>query len=219
MLRINRTITATLVAIPLAATLATPSMAAPPTKYTEQGDHVEASGTLLGTLEGLEGNVHLISISGDRNQDGAWGYGSVESYACPAGVTDPWSDEDNPVCDSVGWSELESDDLRITIAKKLATGTVNGTFTPVTWDCDEVDCWPTYGPALDVALKVTSTAKKATTYRSTEFYRDPDTGAMYRGTLVQHSTLGDASGTVGGAQLTNAWGLVGTFTFRAMEKV
>lgn len=216
----TRTLTTALLAAPLVAGAAVPATAAPPMRYTDSGTHVEASGQLLGEVDGLDGNVHQVFVTADESDDGTYGYGYVDSWACDDGVTQPYDPETGEErCDYVGFVELESFDAEIEVGKRLTSGVLTGMYSSVVWDCDEVECWPVPGDAsFDVDVTVTADSTKPATARFMETYRDPATGYSYRGTRTQKFTTGTATGTVGSENLVDGWGLVGTYTFRAMEK-
>lgn len=218
----TRTLSAALLTLPLVAGAAAPALAAPPMRYSESGDHVEAGGLLLGEIPGFEGNVHFVGMFTDATQGGSYGYGYLDSWSCDDGVTVPYDPETGEeLCDFAGFSDLESMDANLTVGKKLVNGGLSGTFTSVTWECDEEtgECQLVEGPSLYVDVDITSASTKAATYRSTESFRDPATGYSYRGTMTQKYTQGEATGTVGGQELVDGYGLVGTFTFTAMEKL
>lgn len=90
MRRSTRSALALLLALPMAASAMTAN-AAPPSRYSYSADRIEAGGLVLGQLDGFTGNVHFLNISGDRTNDISVGFGSLESYTCPEGVTSPWN--------------------------------------------------------------------------------------------------------------------------------
>jgi hypothetical protein len=217
----TRSVAAALLSLPLLLSLSAPAQAAPPVKYSASGSFAQSGGVLLGAVEGLDGNVHLVQLSAQQSEDGTFGDGYVDSYACPDGITEPYDEEtDEELCEYVGYHELWSEDVTLTTGKKMESANINGMFDIVSWECseDEEECWQTVLGSLWVDVDLTATAKAAT-YRQTERYRDPETKYSYMGRWTQKASPATVSGTVGGAELVDTWGYLGTFTFRSMEKI
>lgn len=204
-------LSATLLALPVAAGMTVPATATEPVRYVDSGTHVQASGTVVGTIDGVEGNVHVVRVEAE---DEVFAIGSLENWSCPDGVSDPGKD---PGCSPLGSADLGRDRWTVTASRDRTSGRLTGTFDVIVWVCDEVDCVPVHGPALEVDVTVASETRPQT-YSSITLYRDPVTGVSYRGRLVQTYAPGDASGTVGGLELLDGTGVTDTFTFRAVER-
>jgi hypothetical protein len=192
-------------------------------RYTDSGQSVDAGGFIVGELDGFDGNVHFVNVSGIQSRDGSDGSGFLESWSCDDGVTQPWDPETGEeVCELIGLTELHSPDASVVIGKKLVNGSVSGTFYEVVgWQCDDEmqECGPVYGDSsLTVDIHVISGSTKAATSRSTQTYRDPETGFSYRGTMSEKYTQGLITGTVGGEELVDGYGRVGSYTFTEMLK-
>lgn len=176
---------------------------------------------MLGAVEGLDGNVHLVQLGAQQSEEGTFGGGYVDSFSCPEGVTDPFDEETGELfCEPVGFNELWSESVVLTTGKKMASANISGMFDVVWWECDEYaeECWPIVLSSLWVDVDLTATGKAAT-YRYTESYREPETKMSYKGRSTERSSPAAVDGTVGGSELVDAWGYLGTFTFRAMEKM
>ncbi|SOC51251.1 hypothetical protein [Ornithinimicrobium cerasi] len=215
----TRTLSAALLTVPLVAGATAPALAAPPERYSASGEYVDAGGLIVGELDGVDGNLHYISVQGSQTKDGSSSGGFLESWSCEDGVTQPWDPETGEeLCDFIGFTNLYSPDATFVIGKKLVNGSISGTFYDVLgWECDDVEeeCTPVYGDvSLDVDLRITSESTKVATSRSTQSFRDPVSGFSYRGTSTERYTQGAATGTVDGQELVDGYGRVGTYTFK-----
>jgi hypothetical protein len=220
-----RSATAALLSVPLVLSLSAPALAAPPVKYSASGSFAQAGGFLLGAVEGVEGNVHMVMVGAQQSEDGIFGGGYIDSYLCPEGVTNPYPDDpDAPegewLCEPAGSFELWSENVTFTTDKKVTSASINGMFDLVWWECGEFEeeCSRIVMGSLWADLDLTATGKAAT-YRYKESYRDPETGFSYKGMSTEKSSPAEVTGTVGGAELTDAMGYLGTFRFRSMEKM
>lgn len=219
----TRSFTAALLSLPLALSVAAPAMAEAPTKYKASGTFADAGGWIVGPVDGLQGNVHFFQLDARTSQEGTSGGGFIDSFACPDGITNPFPDDGSEelLCDPMAYFELQSESLTFTVNKKATAAGVNGTFALVGWDCDDEtgECWPGEPVGtLAVDLELTATGG-ATVSRGTERFRDPETGQSYRVRWTQRTSFAAVSGTVGGADVSDAWGNLGTFRFRSMEKM
>jgi hypothetical protein len=210
----TRTLTASLLAAPLVVGAVAPTQAAPPERYSASGTFAGAYGTIVGQVDGADGNVHLVDVSAQIATDSTGVYGYLESYDCPEGVTDPWSEEEGPVCEFLSFYQLVDGGATVTIDRQATSATIEGPLDIVEVDCDEVDCWETVVGTLNVDLSLTTSTKKAAVNRYTYSYRDPNTGVRYRGTMSESTRDASVSGTVAGNAFNEASGRVGTFSFR-----
>ncbi|GAA5162502.1 hypothetical protein [Ornithinimicrobium tianjinense] len=216
---IARTLTAALVALPVAAAASAPAVAAAPERFSVSGESVDVQGTLLGDLDGLGGNVHLVGISAQETSgEGSMTWGSVDSYTCADGVTMPWDPETGELlCAPAGWAEL-SGPLTVDTDKKLTAATVAGDLTISTWTCDDEECWSEELGTLAVDLLVSGTGGTLTE-RSSQTYQDPTTGERYRGTMRSTTRQGEVGGTLGGHPVIDAWASFGRFSFSSTYKL
>lgn len=215
-----RPVRALITTLPLVVGLASPAVAGEPVRYSESSTHVEATGVLVGILDGIPGNVHTVRVAGDQGEGDVYAYGELQNWSCPDGVTDPRPDAgQEPACTSVGLAYLEGFDVTVTVARTLASGSLRGTVETTLKTCDDVECSLEDGPDLAVDVTVTAGDAQAVTSRSVSIIRDPATGYKYRGQVVRSTRSGSAAGTVGGLALEHGEGYVGTYSFRAMEKL
>lgn len=210
----TRALTASLLAAPLVIGAVAPAQAAPPERYSASGSLAGVYGAIVGEIDGVAGNVHFVEVSAQMTKDYTDVYGYLESYDCPEGVTDPWSGEEGPVCESLGFYQLVDGGATVAIDRKGTSASINGSLDVVEVECGELDCWETVVGTLTVDLDLTAITKKATVSRSTYSYRDPNSGFMYKGMMTESTRDASVSGTVGGSSFEEAYGRIGTFSFR-----
>ncbi|WP_289019114.1 hypothetical protein [uncultured Ornithinimicrobium sp.] len=224
----TRTLTTALLAAPLVAGAAVPATAAPPdsSRYVESGAYAAAYGTIVGEVDGLHGNVHLVDVSAQVGSRYIDVYAYIDSYACDGGITDPWSEEGMASCEDVEDAMLFLADLghaSVWIDRRGGSATVEADLAVGRWECemyeDYEECYLVEtGETMSVDLALTALTKKAATYRATERYRDPVSGFFYKGMRTESTRQAAVEGTVGAASFDHAEGYLGTFSFREMTR-
>ncbi|SOC51121.1 hypothetical protein [Ornithinimicrobium cerasi] len=213
-----------LLALPLILSLSVPATAAPPEKDQMSGSSASGWGTAYGELADLPGNVHFVSVDAQEFDGEEKVSGQLRSWACEDGAANPLIEEG--VCgEPVGFYDLQAADVDLTMGKRMSSATVTGTFTVV----DFYDGCPDYpepeegceqGPPLgsvDLAMEFAAVSK-VSTQRTTDSFRDPETGFSYRYMATHRLREAAVTGTLEDIALVDTLGTLGTFKTRTMVK-
>lgn len=213
----TRTALASALAFPLlAAVVTSPSVAAPPERYSVSHESFGAEVQVIGELDGLSGNVHQVILRADTAP--GEGYVAVSSYLCPDGIQDPWmTDEDGvPLCEYVGNASAMPTTETFTLANRLSSGHLSGVYELQRWD-EEASVSVTVG-VMEADLYLTASGVTSK-YRSTEVVTDPATGYSYRGTRTGTSREGVVTGTIDDLPVQSIGGRIATGTFKATSRI
>jgi hypothetical protein len=182
-----RVLLATLLTIPLAATVAAaPGAAGPPERAAGTYERLLIRPLVLGTIDGLEGNAHVFGIRAEN--PASPDLGTFESYNCGP-ETDPAGTAGEDMCEVTGWYRISSTDYVLEVGTRLRNARLTGTLT---LSADEA----TVVSSLPVDVLLTAEGRPAT-MKVTYAFVDPD-GSRSRQTTTTAWASGPVSGTLGG---------------------
>ena len=187
-----RVIVASLLAMPLAATVATgPSVAASPERTKTTTQQVNANTIVVGSFPGVMGNYHQVTIGVRVSDTSTEMDGYLTSFVCKdPTTTQPWI-----YCEYVDANLLQSPNPVVKVGSRLTYSTLSGTLHVVNYSNE------TLASDVPIALRVTREGG-LTTVRSMYSRTEPD-GTKYRYTETSTTAFGPVTGTVAGTDVVS----------------